>query len=73
MCRNSPRAELIEQFAFEILEGAHDPDHFEGGAGGFDSAVVVLAEAADAGLFFVLEKEYAVDHGLAGMDLETGQ
>jgi hypothetical protein len=46
---------LIEQFALEVLETAHDANHLNGGARCFEAAIVFLAETANAGLLFILE------------------
>lgn len=51
----------------------HDVGHREGGAGDFDAAAMGFTEAANAGLFLILEVVDAVDDGDEGVDLEFGE
>ncbi|MFM1943712.1 MAG: hypothetical protein RI897_2694 [Verrucomicrobiota bacterium] len=55
------------------LEGLHDVGHGECGAGDFDAAAMGFAEAADAGLLFVLEVVDPVDDGDERIHLEFGE
>jgi hypothetical protein len=52
------------------VEAGHELSHLEGGAGGFDAAVMFTAEATDLGLFFIVEQVNAVDDRQTMADLE---
>ena len=73
MAPASDRKLSIEQLAFEVLQASHHADHLEGGPGCFNSAVMFLAEAAGASLFFILKEEDAMNDRLAGVNLQIGK
>src|ERR1051325_9792004 len=51
----------------------HDPRHFQRRLRGFAAAIVFLAEAADAGVFHLVEDEHAVDNGNSLLHLNRRQ